>query len=719
MRSKTLLLAAVLSLFAVFAFADHYGSGRAIPVPFPADTSPAVRHMSSDAACRQDECLVAWTAWNDANRTGYEIRGARISKSGVLLDGTSFTIASVTSHNVTPAQVVALESGYVVFYSGILYARVSPSGVVTVRDGRTSFSSEMGSVNEAVAVGGAILLYSVENRGPLVPYVTVLDEKLNLIREVKVDGQPTDIAAAGTGFVVVSTAVDGLKVTRLSTDGAVVGATAIPEWNAAGAIAATDDSVLVAWRRPVTSDGPATVEFATITPAGVQRSVVLDQSISNASSLDIAATGSGYAVVWSRATSGYYTDRAFAARISSTGEVQDSKPIGITTKSEFQISVKAAASDAGYIAIWTDWRFGPGHDHVFAAVVPMSGPVGEDLLVSRLFVSQSHVVLATSGSTVGLAWRQAASEGAGAVMFTRAHLNGTLFPTEPIRLSEVGGPPALTTSGDHFVVAWREWGLVRFAVIKEDGPISAAGSISAAGFGGVSVAAGEGHFALVFDDNGEILTARVRHDGTVIDLSPRRVAFGSDPRIGFDGREYWIVYRAGGAVEARRLSPEGTVIDTVPFRVAVDADAAQDQLAIACGGGTCAALWRSVRTGESTIEGALLAGGAAVPVVMTGRASDAAEPALAWNGDGYVITWSEGETPEANRDIHAARMAASGNVVGNAMLIAHSDSNERFPAVSGAHSERIFAFSRATSEAGDRLFLQFESDAPRRRAVKR
>src|SRR5688500_11083930 len=84
MRTKLILLAPALWLLTVVSFADHYGSGREIPVPFPANTSPAVRHSASDAACGADQCLIAWTARNDANRFGYEIRGARVSRSGVL-----------------------------------------------------------------------------------------------------------------------------------------------------------------------------------------------------------------------------------------------------------------------------------------------------------------------------------------------------------------------------------------------------------------------------------------------------------------------------------------------------------------------------------------------------------------------------------------------------------------------------------------------------------
>ena len=120
----------LLALTPVLAMANHYPSGREIPVPFPPNTSPAVRHFLSDIACGADQCLVAWTAVNDAERFGYDIRAARISKSGQLLDMTSIKIASASYLNTTPPQVVALKSDYVVFYSGILYARVSREGIV-------------------------------------------------------------------------------------------------------------------------------------------------------------------------------------------------------------------------------------------------------------------------------------------------------------------------------------------------------------------------------------------------------------------------------------------------------------------------------------------------------------------------------------------------------------------------------------------------------------
>jgi len=714
MLKKFLLLA----LTPVLALANHYPPGREVPVPFPPDTSPAVRHFLSDIACGADQCLVAWTAVNDAERFGYDIRGARISKSGQLLDSTSFKIASASYQNTTPPQVIALKSDYVVFYAGMLYARVSREGIVTGRDLKTSISNGVASVNEAVAVGGSVLMYSVENHGPLVPYVTLFDENLNVVREVKIDGQPTDVAATGNGFVVASTTVDGLKVTHVSTDGAIVGTSALPVWNAAGVIAASADGVLVAWRRPPTNDGPATTEFATITNDGAQHFGVLDKSISQSSSLDVASTGSGYLVLWSRPSSGFYTDQLYARRISSAGQVLDATPVVVTTRSPFQIQAKCAAVDGRYLAVWSDWRFGSGHDHIFAATVPVNGDISPDFLVSRLFISQSNAVLATTGTVVAAAWREAAGSGAGAVMFTRARQDGTLLDDTPVRFSEVGGNPALTSHADKFVVAWREWGIVRVAIIDAGGRITPAGYISAPGIGHVSIAAGKDDIIVLCDDHNAIYAAHVQYDGTVVDPNARALGSGADPKIAFDGEHYWIVYRAGSAIEARRLSSDGGFLDAVPFTLADVADATHDQLAIACGDRACAALWRSVRGDQYMIEGAMLTTGGAVAGIVAARATDVAQPAITWNGDAYLLTWSAREIGETNFDIQAALLSATGNLLGNTTSITETDSDERSPAVSTAGSTRVFAYSRTSTEAGDRLILRFDDDAPRRRSVR-
>ncbi len=148
------------------------------------------------------------------------------------------------------------------------------------------------------------------------------------------------------------------------------------------------------------------------------------------------------------------------------------------------------------------------------------------------------------------------------------------------------------------------------------------------------------------------------------------------------------------------------------------ADATHGQLAIACGNRGCAALWRSVRDDQHAIEGAMLTTGGAVPGIVAARANDVAQPAITWNGDDYLMTWSAQEMGQANFDIQAAKLSASGNLLGNPTSITETDSDERSPAVSTAGSTRVFAYSRASTDSGDELYLRFDDDAPRRRSVR-
>jgi len=85
--------------------------------------------------------------------------------------------------------------------------------------------------------------------------------------------------------------------------------------------------------------------------------------------------------------------------------------------------------------------------------------------------------------------------------------------------------------------------------------------------------------------------------------------------------------------------------------------------------------------------------------------SGRAEPAITWNGDAYLLTWSAQEMGEANFDIQAVQLSVSGNPLGNTTSITETDSDESSPAVSTAGSTRVFAYSGASAEAGGRLYL--------------
>ena len=718
MSKKIALLTLFTSFAALAVFATDYPPGREIPLPLPKDTSAAVRHFAPSIACDADQCLVVWTAFNDGNRLGWEVRGARIDKSGHLLDATSFTIGTPSYQNTSSPQVIALESDYVVFYSAMLYARVSRTGIVTARDLQISISTPLGTVCKFVTSGGSILMYSQENHGPIISYITLLDPKLNVVSEVKIDGQPSDIASAPNGFVVASVSVDGLKVTRLSADGSVVSTSAVPVFSTGGNVAAAGDTVLVAWRRQPTTDAPATIEFATISRDGTQHRGVLDKSISASLSVDIASIGSEYLVAFSRPSAGYYTNQVYVRRVSSGGELLDSGAVPVTGNFLFQIGVKCAAVDGGYLTVWSDLRYGSGHDHVVAATISAKGDIGPDFLVSHLAVSQQHAVLATTGTVVATAWREAAGSAPGLILFMRAHPDGTLLDPAPISLSSTGGNPAIASHGDSFIVAWREFNFARVAIIDANGRVTTGGGISVPGTGDVSIATGPADIIVTCENANTILIGHVRYDGTVIDYTPRPIASGTDPHIGFDGQHYWLVDRATGNIEARRLATDGTLFDTVPFTLAGAADGTHDQLAVACGQRNCAVLWRTIGDDQNTIEGAVLTTGGAVSGIVAARDAEAAQPALTWNGDAYFVMWSTQDGGASTFGIHAEQLSASGNLIGNDQRITETDVRESAPAVSTAGSVRVLAFSRAADADVDRVYLRFDHDAPRNRSVR-
>lgn len=721
MINKSLAAAIVLLLISSSALADGW-PGREIPLPFPSDASPTGHQFAPDSACAGDECLVAWMAMNDDPPVNtWNIRAARVTKSGKVLDSTSFIIAN-GGMNTSRPQVIARDSGYVVFYGGALYAKVSRDGRVLDRDLRLSFSNDRVSIVQAVHGPAGVLVFWVANQGPLIPALTLVDENLKDIRDVKVDGYPQDIVATATGFAVASLAVGGTNVTRLASDGSAISTTVVADQLSSSVLAASGDSLLVGSRRNPTSTAPGAILIAAITSDGIQHPLVLDTFVGGvATSLSVTSNGSGYLVAWSRPSAGYYSDNVYAQRIGTAGEVIDPKPIVVSPNAFYQINANAAAVGGSYLLCWADTRFGLGHDHVFGAIVPQSGTIGGDFLVSRSTPSQLNAVLAVADDVIGVAWNQSGlSPAQGAVMFTRLLPDGRLLDTAPARLNRYAGDaPAIVSYAGLFIVAWREGGSVQFRIMRSDGSVIAGSGIGAQGSGDVSAAAGPDGVALVWTQNDLIMYSRIGYDGTRLDVMGHVIGQGSRARVGFDGANYWLVNRdrKSSAIEARRLSRDGVPIDTIPFTVP-GSGGDLDQLALGCGDRTCVALWRSVHIDGPAIDGALLTSGGVVPAIVTARAEAIAQPALTWNGESYLLTWTAREAGETVSNIHATHLSPSGNLLGPETNVTASENDERSPAVTMAGKQPVFAFSRGAKDAGDHLFLRLEGEGTRRRSAR-
>jgi len=720
---KTTTLALSILLSASVVLANHSpAGGREVPLPLPPQASKMGIQHSPDSACLGKECLVAWMASVSGGGTT-EIRAARVTSEGRVLD-TGFTVATPNQLNSSRPQVVAVKSGYVVFYGGGLYATVSSAGRVIDRDRTLSFSNRLVSVTEAVTAGGALLIFWEANRGPLIPYLTLTDLDLKEIKDVKVDGQPSDIAATPTGFVVGSYSVDGFKLTRLGADGSLLGESVIPLQlqQSYPSIAATDGSILVAWRRASTQTAPAAIE-ATVVIGGVARStLLLERFVATgiASSLDVQSNSDGFLVSWSRPSGDYYTHNLYSQRFGVDGAPIDAQPVAVSPKPALQLHAKAVAIKGGYLLTWTDSRYGMGHDHVFGKLVRRTGRGDPDFLVSRSGASQANAVLAVANGIAGLAWNEFSATGSGAVMFARLLPDGSIIGA-PMRLTESGGVPAIAGNDGRFIVAWRDTDSVRVITVSPDGVIAGAARIGATASGEVSVAASPAGVIVAWVESKTIMTARVGPDATILE-SPKTIGYGTEARVAFDGTQYWVVSRTSNTIEARRIGSDGAAIDSIPFTLA-SPDGQHDQVALACGDRTCVALWRSAAGEDSNIEGAMLTSGGVIPGIVAAHSAVATQPALAWNGTHYVLAWAARRRGETAFDIHYGELSSSGNLLGTANgqaahRITESDLDERAPSIASLGHSRLFAFSRAAEE-GDRIYLRFDGPQTRRRAARR
>ena len=102
-----------------------------------------------------------------------------------------------------------------------------------------------------------------------------------------------------------------------------------------------------------------------------------------------------------------------------------------------------------------------------------------------------------------------------------------------------------------------------------------------------------------------------------------------------------------------------------------------------------------------------------VPGLVAARGTDVAQPALTPDGDGYLASWATA------LHIESTQLSASGNLIGSPIVIAETANAASSPAVLTAGTAHVFTFSRASKDAGDRVYLWFdEENVPRKRSVR-
>jgi hypothetical protein len=584
---------------------------------------------------------VAWNGthflvvWEEV-RTGleYEIRGARVSPTGAVLDPAGFPIGAVEAHEVS---VAGSSSGFFVVWTDtapgtthIRGARVTNAGAVLDPTGVPIAAATVGQSEPAVTSDGSNYL------------VTWSDFRSSTTVDV--------YAARVTAGGVVSDP-GGIPVATTSSEERQPAVA----WNGA--------HYLVAFQ--AIGAGPAYgIRAARVGTDGVvadPNGFAVSALATNQASVTVGAIGGTFFLAWEAFKTSNTTD-LYGARVSA-GAVLAPGRFPIATGSDSHWSPAVAANASAVLVAWHT-ETGPVNDIAAGRVTGTTPNDGNGFVVSKAAAAQGQPDVAFDGTNHLVVWTESRDHGVD-LRATRVGPAGAPLDGGGIVVATgtVQQRPAVAFDGTNYLVVWLRSDSLRFTrvttagVVLDDGGIPIAGGL---GLGSPDVAWDGANFVVVWDQllavrpfvDSDVFAARITSGGVVLDVPPIPLATGTDeqsgPAIASNGAGSFVVWTAREILSpvhvfAARLRRDGVVVEPGGARVSLG-DVPQASAAVAADGAAYQVVWGEFREEQWDVYGARLgakggvAGKGARPI-STGP-GDQELPAVACNGD-CLVTWRD------------------------------------------------------------------------------
>ena len=437
-------------------------------------------------------------AWRDDRNGDAHIYGTRVTSAGVVSDPSGIAICTAANGQSNPA-LAASGSGYLVvwedyrngFFSDIYGARVSTTGLVSDPNGIAICTATDYQQSPAVAASGSafLVVWMDKRNGGMVNYhiygarVTsagaVSDPSgIAICTADDYQGSPK-VAASGSGYLVVwederNSGATGRDIygARVTSAGKVSDANGIAICTAAGnqtspAMAASGSGYLVVWQDERNSDpaSPDVVEDiygARVSTAGVVSPAggsAIGISPNNEENSAVASNGTNYLVVWADSRNGATTGQdVYGARVTSAGAVSDPNGIAICTAGDYQGSPKVASSGGGYLVVWDDYR--NGSDDIYGARVTSAGKVSDPAGIAICAEANDQYSPAIAGSSGGylVVWEDYRN-GSYDVYGSRVSTDGVVLDAGLPICTGAGyrGSPAVAANSSSYLVVWHDY----------------------------------------------------------------------------------------------------------------------------------------------------------------------------------------------------------------------------------------------------------------------
>lgn len=561
--------------------------------------------------------------WSDCRDVYADIYGARVAPSGVIMDTGGFIISNATYGQDQPSLTFDGSNFLVVWLDNrswgdynIYGARVTPSGVLLDTHGIPISTAPDDQYNPCVAFDGNDYLavwhdgrncsWACDIYGSRVTTAgTVLDPQ-GIAVSVAPDHQYyASIAFDGTNYLVVwqderysggNTEIFGA---RINPEGSVLDSNgihiSIPYWgNCRPTIAFGDSNYLVAWYY-YQANWSTDIYGTRVSPSGsiLDSLNLLIASAANAQyNPSIAFDGTNYFAIWE----GTWKDSCFdiyGARISPLGIVLDQSSVPVCTAANEQEAPSVIFGGGYYFAVWEDKR--SGVEHIYGARISPSGVVLEPggIPISAVSSTQLYPSVAFDGTNYFVVWQDYRYQCD--IFGARVSSSGFVLDPEGIMIdtSTLGpGPPAVGFDGCNYLVVWSAYPGVGPPTDLYGIRVSPGGAVLDPTPFVITNAAGHqlrpvidycGTSYLVvwedwryYQDSADIYGARVDTSGSVLD--PNGIIITSAqrhqgyPAVTFDGVNYVIVWedKRNGAyydIYGAKLDTSGSVVDTFVLSV--------------------------------------------------------------------------------------------------------------------------------------------------------
>jgi len=657
------------------------------PYGFVVSTLAAEQTVCTVAA-NSNLFLIAWATPHGTSLTDWDVVGARVLSSGLVLDPTPLPICTLASSIQNSPAAAANGNNFLVAW----------------RDSRTT-----GIYGSIVGLDGVI----APTNG-----VSVLNGTI--------DQYAPAVAALGTNYLVV--AQDYRKATTAAYNSDIYGA------RVSGAGAALDPAGFLIctntgsqFRPAVASDGANylvvwqdydlagnDIRGARVSAAGMvmdTNGFVICHAPNTQASPAVAGGETGFLVAWEDyrdSGTNEYEARILAARIQGDGAVLDPDGSPVSLADGGQCYPSVATRGGNCLVVWQDFRNNPGT--VLSDVYGARGSWSNQLtmeaegLLSGAASAQISPSAAALGTNYLVVWsdNRHASSNDWDICGIRLDAGGALLDSAPIWICSATNrqvDPTVTAGPSGYFVAWSDWRATPLtlqqadifgAIVSPQGVVQQPNGISICSVTNdqsLPAAALLGtNFFVVWQDARltqqpavrlDVYGARITGDGFVLDPSGfaicTNVLIQTNPVVAANASGAlvaWTDYRLGSTapdIFGNRIALDGTVLDTNGFPICAVPGSSQYLPAIAADPTGFLVVWADTRTSSTApdIYGAFVtSGGSVAPTTgfpIRVNPGPQLAPAVAYNGLDYLVTWQEARTNATNAfDVFGVQIDPSG-----------------------------------------------------------